>query len=453
VLCTGLAAEGAESAEEKEPPNLIPNGDFRKGDLGGLPEGWTVQSARPELAPAFRLIKKESRRLLLATGGGNPDCVGYLTTKAPLTLGKTYRFRVLFRKSVGLNPQQHLLFQSFRPNAQNGIFEFRRRGGWIEGNVKIEYPGEGPAEADIRILFRLSARGKAWIKSISLTETEPVQPRWVKVACTSGTPSLDSDREVLDAAGPAKADLVLLTEYMHGGFLPEPVPGPSSQLMAEKARQYGMYVAGGIVRQDEKSGLLFNTALLFDRQGNLVGQYDKFHPYSPEVNDEGITPGSAVPVFPTDFGKVGIMICYDSWFTDVAQLLALKGAEIILFPNMGCYRSLLPARAADNGVRVVCSSWNSGYGVWDTAGRDVLQPDADPTVQPLLGNTFKDVVEMKVGNVGLLMVTLDLNSSPSPAYNGGTMMSAPGGRRNRGDQKCLLEEEIRKERERWWTEE
>jgi hypothetical protein len=50
------------------------------------------------------------------------------------------------------------------------------------------------------------------------------------------------------------------------------------------------------------------------------------------------------------------------------------------------------------------------------------------------------------------MVTLDLNSSPSPAYNGGTMMSAPGGRRNRGDQKYLLEDEIRKERERWWTE-
>lgn len=453
LLCRALTAQGEELTVKRTIPNLIPNGDFQQGALGQLPEGWSLKSARPVLAPVFKLVRKEGEQLLLAAGSGNPDCVGYVTTKAPVTLGKTYRFHVLFRKSKDLNPQQHLLFQSFRPDAQNGIFEFRKLlGGWIEGEVKIEYPGEGKGEVDVRLFFRLSAHGKAWIKSVSLKETESVQPRWVKVACTSGLTNLDSARQVLDAAGRAKADVVLLTEYMAGGFLPEPIGGPSAQLMSEKAKQYQMYVAGGIVRKDEKQDLIFNTALLFDREGKLVGTYDKVHPYSPEVNDEGVTPGSAVRVFKTDFGKVGIMICYDSWFTDVAQLLALKGAEIILFPNAGCYRSLMPARASDNCVRIVMSSWGSGNGIWDTGGREVRSPNVDPSVNFGPGTAFRDVSEMKVGDLGMLMASLDLNCSPSPHYNGGTMMMAPGGKRNRADQKYYLEDDIKKERERWWTE-
>ena len=171
-------------------------------------------------------------------------------------------------------------------------------------------------------------------------------------------------------------------------------------------------MACGIVRTAGKEDRLYNTAVIFDRQGRLLGTYDKHHPYSPEINDEGITPGTAVPVFRTDFGKVGVMICYDSWFPDVAQLLSLKGAEIILFPNVGYYRSLMPARAADNGVRIVASSHGSGNGVWDTAGRSVVQPlDADPTVLPIQQRpTFKDVSQTKVGKTELLVVSLDLEA-------------------------------------------
>ena len=267
----------------------------------------------------------------------------------------------------------------------------------------------------------------------------------MKVACTNGLTDIRSAEAVLDEAGNAKVDLVLLPEYMRGALLPETLDGPACRLMSAKAKQFGMYVAGGIVRKVETPDRLYNTALLYDRKGKLVGMYDKHHPYSPELNCDGISAGTAVPVFQTDFGKIGMMICYDNWFTDVAQLLALKGAKIILFPNAGYYRSLMPARAADNCVRIVVSSWNNGYGVWDTAGRSVVQPDADPTVDRLVGlPTFKDVRQTKVAGIGLLIVSLDLESSPSPAYNGGTMLSAPGGRRNRADQRTYLEEEIKR---------
>ena len=178
--------------------------------------------------------------------------------------------------------------------------------------------------------------------------------------------------------------------------------------------------------------------------------YDKIHPYSPELFDPGITPGGKIPVFETDFGKIGFMICYDSWFTDVAEALALQGAEIILFPNAGYYRSLMPARAADNCVRIISSSWNSGYGIWDTVGRDVLNPEADLTYKPAVQETFRNLVQEKVGDWSILVAELDMNCSSSPAYNGGTMMSAPGGKRNRREQVFYLDDVIRKERERWW---
>jgi len=452
LVFLGSAARADDANAGATPANLIPNGDFQKGEAGELPKGWTLGSARPCLAPVFKLVETDEGRLLMGTGGGNPDCVGHVQTAVPITLGRTYRFRVLFRISDDLNPQEHLLFQCFGPGARNGIFDFRRlEGGWVEGDAKIHYPGEGDGEAEVRILYRLNPHGKVWVRNISLEEADPVEPRWVKVACTRGLTSLEDCRAVLDAAGKAGVDLLLLPEYMQGGLKPEAVPGPSSELMSAKAKEHGMYVAGGIVRIDEKNDRLFNTALLYDRQGNLVGTYDKLHPYSPELNEQGITPGTRVPVFQTDFGTVAFMICYDSWFTDVAELAALKGAELILFPSAGYYRSLMPARAADNCVRIVASSWNSGYGVWDTVGREVLAPEADPTHKPVQGVTFKDAVETQVGPIGVLMATLDLNSSPSPAYNGGTMYSAPGGKRSRREQKVYLDDEITKERARWWT--
>ncbi len=452
-LGPATAIWAAEEPAAQQPANRIPNAQFQMGQIGGLPDGWQLVTARPELAPTFRLVEDGGRRLLSARGGGNPDCVGYVHTAATVDLGKTYLFRVRLKISEDLNPHENLLFQCFHGSTRNGIFRFRRLAdGWIEGQEKIHYPGEGQAKADVRIFFRLQAGGEARIREISLTETEPVRPRYVTVACTRGRTTLEDCRAVLDAAGKADVDLVLLPEYMQGGLKPERVSGPSFQLMAEKAREYEMYVAGGIVRIDEPAGRHYNTALLLDRQGKLVGTYDKLHPYSPELNEQGISPGKRVPVFETDFGRVGFIICYDSWFTDVVELLALKGAEVVLFPNAGYYRSLMPARAADNCVRIVASSWNSGYGVWDTVGREVLDPEADPTHKPVRGTTFRDVRQAQVGRIGVLYATLDLNCSPSPAYNGGTMYSAPGGRRNRREQQVYLDEMIRRERARWWVE-
>ena len=439
----------------QNPHNLIPNGDFGTGAVGGLPEGWDVVAARPALQPEFRLIEEDGAQVLLCTGGGNADCAGYLSRSVPVALGETYLFRVVFRTSDDVDPQKHLLFRCVRPNAKDGIFRFwKLDDGWVEGKAKIHFPGEGTEEAEVQLFFRFNANGRAWIREVSLSRTDPVQPRWVKVAGTQGKTTLESAAPVLDAAGKADVDLVLLTEYMRGDFLPEPLPGPSSRLMSDMARRHGMYVAGGIVRQQADPDRLFNTCLLYDRRGKLVGTYDKVHPYSPENNEQGITAGTRVPVFETDFGAVGIMICYDSWFPDVCQLLALKGAEIILFPNAGHQPEFLHARAGDNCVRTISSAWGLPCSIHDTLGRNIRDADVFRTTPSPDMETFRDVVEQEVPgtDMRLLVASLDLNCSPSPAYNGGTMMAAPGGRRNRFESTIDLQAMIRNELDRWWEE-
>jgi hypothetical protein len=82
----------------------------------------------------------------------------------------------------------------------------------------------------------------------------------------------------------------------------------------------------------------------------------------------------------------------------------------------------------------------------------VLDPDRDKTSRMQEGLTFKDTKEWKVDNIKLLVSSIDLNYSPSPHYNGGTMYSAPGGQRNRAEQLFYLDDEIKKEKQRWWTE-
>ena len=223
--------------------NLIENGDFNKGRIGDLPDGWTLNSARPSLAPVFRLVKKDGSRFLMAAGNGKEHCVGFLSTEVPIKAGRTYDFKVFFKKSAGLNPQQHLLFMSLSKEALNGIHKFcRLEDGWIEGNAKIYYADKEVSSAEVRILFRFSAKEKVWIKSISLTESEPIEPRYVRVGCTNGKPNLESCRQVLDTVGKAGVDIVLLPEYMRGEQLSEEVPDdPSSKLMSEKAKQYKFF--------------------------------------------------------------------------------------------------------------------------------------------------------------------------------------------------------------------
>ena len=168
--------------------------------------------------------------------------------------------------------------------------------------------------------------------------------------------------------------------------------------------EFRMHVLGCIYERDGE--LLFNTAFLLDRDGELVGTYRKVHLYWPEER-EGISPGDDFPVFQTDVGAIGVMTCYDSWFPETARILGLKGAEIILFPNAGYGEEQVLARPGDNAVYLVISAMNSPSLI------------ATPDSRVLASTTVN----------GVVAATVDLNDRATAHPNaGGTLNASPGGR-------------------------
>jgi predicted amidohydrolase len=133
----------------------------------------------------------------------------------------------------------------------------------------------------------------------------------------------------------------------------EPIPGPSTEFFGALARRHQLYLVVGLVERD--AHLIYNVAVLLGPDGALIGKYRKICLPRGEI-EGGITPGNEYPVFDTPLGRIGMMICYDGFFPEVARELSNRGAEVIAFPVMGCNPLLAAARAAENHVYVVSST-------------------------------------------------------------------------------------------------
>jgi predicted amidohydrolase len=445
LFVTNALASPGES-DDWNRGNLIDHADFTRAEPGQLPQGWELVAPNPALAPRFSLVQDAGGKTSLqAVGNGRLECFGYLRHKVRLEAGKTYRMRARLRFEGMEDLNHHVVHSVFSTAFNDGIFTYRKEGDWVIGEDR--FPGPKKAEdAEIRLQFRFSQRGKVWWDRVSLQECGPIPPRLVKVAVGSGKHDMAHWSLWLDRAGEKKADIALLTEGFNGKrpSEAEPIDGPSARMMAEKAKQWKMYVSG--TNYEKRGDLVFNTAMLFDRQGKLVGTYEKVQLFDPEEH-MGVTPGVRLPVFKTDFGTVGIMTCYDSWFPETARLLAYKGAELILLPNAGYDMELMPARAADNGVCIAVSSENCPAGIWDSGGARAGEKAPDET--RYASTAIKSV--QKDDAYKLLVATVDLSRRWSPHYWGGPMLSAPGGRRLRQTRIIPLEDEIAREAKRWWT--
>ena len=299
----------------------------------------------------------------------------------------------------------------------------RAEGAYHAGEQRFPGPPEDLA-AELRIYFRYSPLGRVIWEEIVLEEREPIPARPAKFACRQGAMPRDSTlaywSQWLDLAGRSGPDLALLPEVFDGGRPSEAhLPGgPPVQLLAAKARQWRMYTCG--TYYEARNGLVFNTAVLFDRSGCMVGSYDKLLPYGPEL-DQGVSPGRELRVFDADFGRVAVVNCFDSWFPDVARELAQMGAEVILLPNAGYFEDLMPARAADNGVCVVASSLYNSAGVWESSGHRA--GDENPKSSRESPSAVLSFEQHPAD--GLLLAAVDLSKQYSPHWKGGPMMSAP----------------------------
>ena len=146
-----------------------------------------------------------------------------------------------------------------------------------------------------------------------------------------------------------KADIICLPEgaTLAGTGLnyisaSESIPGPSTKFLGELAIKYNMYIVAGILEREYE--VVYNTAILIGRNGELIGKYRKVSLPREEI-EGGITPGDSLPVFDADFGCIGIMICWDVTFPEVARTLAMQGADVIFLPIWGGDITLTKARA------------------------------------------------------------------------------------------------------------
>ncbi len=180
---------------------------------------------------------------------------------------------------------------------------------------------------------------------------------------------------LLDIAGRRGSDLAVLPEVWTGlsysaadlyKETAETIPGPSTDLLAEKAREYGMHIVGSIYERANDD--YYNTSPLIDPSGSIVGKYIKTHLFdAPDRTDipsgiresDKVRAGGELPVFDTAIGKIGVSVCSDLRFPEVYRVLSLKGARIIvcasafLSPRFDHWEFFLRARAAENQTFVV----------------------------------------------------------------------------------------------------
>ena len=153
------------------------------------------------------------------------------------------------------------------------------------------------------------------------------------------------ESRVAEAAA-AGAQLVLLQELHNGAYfcqhecvdefdLAEPIPGPSSERLGRLAARHGVVIVGSLFER-RAAGLYHNTAVVLERDGSLVGKYRKMHiPDDPGFYEKFyFTPGDLGfhPV-DTSVGRLGVLVCWDQWYPEAARLMALAGAELLLYPT------------------------------------------------------------------------------------------------------------------------
>ena len=199
---------------------------------------------------------------------------------------------------------------------------------------------------------------------------------------------LEKHEPMIEDAGRKGVQILCLQEIFNGPYFcpsqdvrwydaAEPVPGPTTEHIASLAKKHRMAVVVPVYER-EMSGVLYNTAAVYDADGTYLGKYRKHH--IPQVNPGFFEkfffkPGTGgYPVFKTRYATIGVYICYDRHFPEGARCLGLAGAEIVFNPSatvaglsQHIWKIKQPAHAVANGYFMGCinrvgteAPWNIG---------------------------------------------------------------------------------------------
>jgi predicted amidohydrolase len=363
---------------------------------GPLPDGWTTAAPREEIRPAFAYEPTggaDGQGAFLIKADRRDGLDGCWTKTFTITGGKHYRFQAFYQAREVAVPRRSLVVQlrwldahaKKVPLDEQPVTGYLRgatamaetefpttkepnAAGWTEVSDTYRAPSKA-TRAVVELHLRWAPGGEVRWSSVALTETAPPPPRKVRLATVHFKPQGGKTPEancrlyepLIAEAARQKADLVVLGETLtYCGLgktfaeVAEPIPGPSTVYFGRLAQQHHLYIVAGLV---ERAGhLIYNVAVLIGPDGKVVGKYRKTSLPRSEI-DAGLTPGSDYPVFETRFGKVGMMVCYDGFFPEVARQLANRGAEVIAWPVWGCNPLLAQARACENHVYLASSTY------------------------------------------------------------------------------------------------
>lgn len=180
-----------------------------------------------------------------------------------------------------------------------------------------------------------------------MPDTQPLTVAIAQYACASDVESnlATAERHIAEA-GAAGARLLLLPELHNTRYFcqredpavfdyAEAIPGPSTERLARAARAADVVVVASLFER-RAAGLYHNTAVVLDADGTLAGRYRKMHiPDDPEYYEKYyFTPGDLgfTPI-DTSIGRLGVLVCWDQWYPEAARLMALAGAELLIYPS------------------------------------------------------------------------------------------------------------------------
>jgi beta-ureidopropionase len=216
---------------------------------------------------------------------------------------------------------------------------------------------------------------KIRVATTSLATLEDVMPPY-NLRHPSSQENLERGLSLLEGAGNQEVDLACLPESFLSAGLPytgeaiasaaQPIPGSAFDAMADCARKYRMNVVAGLPTITD--GKLQNVAVLIDRRGSLIGTYAKIHPTEGEI-DCGVLPGGDVTVFDTDFGRVGLAICFDLNWPDQWAEMKRQKADLVCW--ISAYPGGFPLQvyAWMHRYPIVTSVWPYEARVIDITGK------------------------------------------------------------------------------------
>lgn len=131
------------------------------------------------------------------------------------------------------------------------------------------------------------------------------------------------------------------TENVDNFDIAEPIPGPSTRLYGELAKRFGVVIVTSLFEK-RAAGLYHNTAVVIEKDGSIAGMYRKMHiPDDPAYYEKFyFTPGDlGFHPIDTSVGRLGVLVCWDQWYPEAARLMALQGAQILIYPTAIGYES------------------------------------------------------------------------------------------------------------------